>query len=182
MIIHILEQPITQVDCQAAVLYLYSDMRPPKGATGTVDWYMNGFISKLIKQGKISGQPQEVVMLATQGRILSPKALLLGMGRSVDMQLDRILPVWKQGALTLCHTGICQLATSIPFAENWGWDVGATVKGMIEGLIQGVEEAGKNVREFRLYLTNFDELRTKQNKDRARLCLKSIKQVSLIGY
>ncbi len=182
MIIQILEQPIIWVNCDAALLYLYSDVHPPKGATGTVDWYMCGFISRLIKEGKISGQFQDVVMLATQNRIAACKALLLGMGSTVEMQADKVFSVWKQAALTMCDVDILQLVTTVPFHESWKWDVGDTVSGMLEGLIQGIEEAGKNVREFKLYITNFNDLKTKKNKDQVRKSLKSIKQVSLIGF
>ncbi len=182
MIIQILEQPIIRVNCDAVFLYLYSDVRPPKGATGTVDWYMCGFISRLIKAGKISGQFQDVVMLATQNRIAARKALLLGMGPTVDMQADKVFSVWKQAALTMCDVDIFQLVTTVPFNEKWNWDVGDAVSGMLQGLIQGIEAAGKNIREFRLYITNFNDLKTKKNKEQVRKSLKSVKQVSLIGF
>jgi hypothetical protein len=143
---------------------------------------MNGFISKLIKQGKISSRFQDVVMLATQSRIAAPKALLLGMGCCADMQVDKFYSIWKQAALTMCDTNIYQLATSIPFHEDWSWPVSDTVGLMLKGLVQGIEAAGKNIREFRLYLTNFADLKTKKNKEQVRQCLKSIKQLSLIGY
>lgn len=182
MIIRILDQPIFQVNCDVMVLYLFSDMRPPQGATGMVDWYLNGFISKLIKQGKITGEFQDIIMVATQNRIAAPKALLIGMGARRDLQVDKIFSAWKQAAQTICSTDVCQVATSIPFDEDWSWEVGKTTKRMLEGLIQGIEEAGKNVGEFKLHLTNFGDLKTKKNKDQVRICLKSMKQVSLIGY
>jgi hypothetical protein len=182
MIINILEQPITQVDSQAAVLYLYSDMRPPKGAAGMADWYMNGFISKLMKQGKISGRLNEVALLATQGRIAAPKALILGMGATVEMRVDMISAVWKQALLTMCNTDIYQFVTSIPFVKEWNWGAGETVKNMMQGVMLGIKEAGRNIREFSLSITNFADLTTKENKDQVCRCLKSIEHVSLLGY
>jgi hypothetical protein len=182
MIINIVHQPITQIDCQAAVFYIYSDIRPPKGPSGTVDWYMNGFISKLIKQGKITGRLNEIALLATQGRIMAQKALLLGLGHSKDVQLDMIYNVWKQGMSALCATDIYLFATSIPFISDWGWGAGDTVKRMMQGITRGIESAGRNIREFKLSLTNFSDLMTKENKDQACNSLKSMKKISLLGY
>ncbi len=182
MIIQILDQPIFKVDCDVVALHLFSDMRPPKGATGTVDWYLNGFISKLIKQGKIKAGLQDMIMMATQNRIGAPKVLLLGMGSRMDLQVDKIFSVWKQAAEAMCSTGVHHVATSIPFDEDWDWEVRDTTNRMLKGLIEGIKESGKNIREFKLYLTNFNDLKTKENKEQAHLCLKSIKQVNLIGY
>jgi len=182
MIVQIVDQPINLINCQVAVLYLYSDMRPPKGATGTVDWYMNGFISKLIWEGKITGRPQELVMIATQGRIITPRVILLGMGPKKNFKLKNIYPIWKKASLSICHTKLCQLVTTIPFAREWSWEVGQGVEEMMRGLLAGIRQAKQNIRDFRLYLTDFDELGTKANKDSARQALRSFAELELLGF
>ncbi len=182
MIIQILDQPITQINCDALVLYLYSVSRPPKETAGTVDWYMNGFISRLIKAGKITCAHSEIVMVATQGRMIAPRALLLGFGNPPEVKLNDIMLLWKQAALNLCFTDNYHIAASIPYVKEWKWSTYDTVDMMMQGLLSGIADAGKNIRDFKLHLTNFAGLKTKENKDQARLSLKSIKEVSLIGY
>ncbi|MEQ8161652.1 MAG: leucyl aminopeptidase, partial [Smithellaceae bacterium] len=44
-------------------LGIFSDEKPPRGVCGFIDWRLNGFISREIKQGRILGRFGEKVII-----------------------------------------------------------------------------------------------------------------------
>lgn len=70
-------------------LGIFSDEKPPRGICGFLDWRLNGFISREIKQGRISGEFSEKVVIPFPGRISTEILLLFGMGSLVEFNYDR---------------------------------------------------------------------------------------------
>jgi len=73
---------IDKIETEAIVLLFFSDERPLKGATGLIDWRMNGSISRLISEGMISGEKGEATLILPNKRIKSKKILMAGLGDS----------------------------------------------------------------------------------------------------
>jgi len=73
---------IDKIETEAIVLLFFSNERPLKGATGLIDWRMNGSISRLIAKGMISGEKGEATLILPNKRIKSPKILMAGLGDS----------------------------------------------------------------------------------------------------
>jgi hypothetical protein len=71
-------------------LGIFSDEKPPRGICGFIDWRLNGFISREIKQGRISGEFQEKVVIPFPGRIHTEILLLCGLGKLSEFNYDRI--------------------------------------------------------------------------------------------
>ncbi len=180
MIVQILEQPIQNVEGDAVILHLVENARPPKGATGTVDWYLNGFISRLIRDGHVRKYRDEMILIATQRRIRVPRLFLLGVGESGRFDPGRLASQWYKASQTICHMKLYQLVTAIPILKDQ--PVGLVVENFMLGLLEGIKDFHENTRHFRLLIANFDELETKSNKDQAREKIKSFKQVELLGF
>ncbi len=73
---------IDKIETEAIVLLFFSNERPLKGATGLIDWRMNGSISRLISKGMISGEKGEATLILPNKRIKSKKILMAGLGDS----------------------------------------------------------------------------------------------------
>ncbi|HQP33829.1 MAG TPA: M17 family peptidase N-terminal domain-containing protein [Polyangiaceae bacterium] len=61
---------------------VFTDLLPPKGLLGLVDWRMAARVSRHIETGEISGRPGELVMIPGKPRIPFEKLLLLGAGEA----------------------------------------------------------------------------------------------------
>ncbi len=77
--------PIDEVPSQVALTTFYEDIRPLKGSTSLIDWRLNGRLSDLILQGKISGAFAEAVIMPAQGRLSAKEILLFGLGSSSEL-------------------------------------------------------------------------------------------------
>jgi hypothetical protein len=72
-------------------LGVFSDEKPPRGICGFIDWRLNGFISREMQQGRISGELTEKVAIPPNpGRIGSELLLLFGLGPLAEITYDRI--------------------------------------------------------------------------------------------
>ena len=72
------------------VLGVFADERPPCGICGFIDWRLNGMISKEIKQGRISGDFEEKIVIPFPRRIGTEILLLFGLGNISDINYDKI--------------------------------------------------------------------------------------------
>ena len=82
--------PPDQQSHKCLVLGFFSDEKPPRGICGLMDWRLNGMISREIKQGHISGEFQEKVIMPYPERISSDFLFLFGLGCLPDISYDRM--------------------------------------------------------------------------------------------
>lgn len=80
MKINALFHDVTRVEADILVAPLWSDLRPPRGLAGRADWYLCGFLSRLILEDRLRGEPGETTLVAVQGRFHAPRLLLVGLG------------------------------------------------------------------------------------------------------
>ena len=81
--------PIDEVPGQMALATFFEDVRPLKGSTSLIDWRLNGRLSDLILQGRISGEFSESLIMPSQGRLATREILLFGLGHSGQMDEKR---------------------------------------------------------------------------------------------
>lgn len=77
--------PIDEVPGRVALATFFEDVRPLKGSTSLIDWRLNGRLSDLILQGRISGEFSESLIMPSQGRLAAREIFLFGLGRSKDL-------------------------------------------------------------------------------------------------
>jgi hypothetical protein len=75
---------------ECLALGLFADEKPPRGTSGFIDWRLNGMISREIKQGRISGEFKEKIIIPFPKRIGAEILLLFGLGNSQDINYDKI--------------------------------------------------------------------------------------------
>jgi len=70
------------VQCDIAVLCLYSDDWPLRGVPSFIDWRLNGKISKLKEKGWITSRKGEKILCTLNKKFPFEKLLIIGMGVS----------------------------------------------------------------------------------------------------
>ena len=66
--------------CEALAVPLFSDERPLAGVLGLVDWRMCGFVSRMLLEGRIAGEPNEHVLLPGRPKLAMEKLFVFGLG------------------------------------------------------------------------------------------------------
>lgn len=84
---------------------MWSDVRPCDGVAGLCDWRLAGKISELQRNGFLSGQHGEVLMLPGRPRLSFEKVLLFGAGNRDDFDEDRFRLVMRHMLSTIA--GLC---------------------------------------------------------------------------
>src|SRR3989338_6290168 len=82
MIVQNSSLPVDKIEADVVALTFFEDERPLRGVAGLADWRMNGALSRLILNETLSGKEGESLLMSTDGRILSPRLLLFGLGET----------------------------------------------------------------------------------------------------
>lgn len=114
-------------------LGIFSDEKPPRGICGFIDWRLNGFISREMKDGRILGEFQEKVIIPFPGRISTEIILLCGLGPLAEFTYERI------------YTSAYEIAGAVDgmLLNNFAFDLpgenrsALTTAGIVETMITG---------------------------------------------
>ncbi len=74
---------LPQIDalrCEALALPFFRDERPLRGALGLLDWRMCGFVSRLLRSGRVEGAELETVLIPGRPKLSMDKLFLIGLG------------------------------------------------------------------------------------------------------
>lgn len=91
--------PVDEVPGRLALATFFQDIRPLKGSTGLIDWRLNGRISGLIMQGRLSGQFSESLIMPSGGRLASRELMIFGLG---------LAPEWNEQKTEQAFTRLIQ--------------------------------------------------------------------------
>lgn len=81
---------IVDYQCDTLIVNLFQGVRSPAGATGAVDAALKGAISRLIKQGEITGKLGETLSIHTFGRMPAERVIIVGLGEAGQCTLETI--------------------------------------------------------------------------------------------
>ncbi len=131
-------QDITRVKADILVAGITTDVRPPRGLAGKVDWYMGGFLSRQILGGKLDGRPGVMTMIAIQGKLLTPRLLLVGVGAAMTQEdaAGHFRPLGD----TIRELGLQKVALEIPAIETPKSGVYDIVRGVMKGFRRAFKE------------------------------------------
>ena len=82
--------PIDEVPGHVTLATFFEDVRPLKGSTSLIDWRLNGRLSDLIIQGKISGHFSESLIMPSQGRLATKDIFIFGLGTAGEVSEKRL--------------------------------------------------------------------------------------------
>lgn len=133
------------------VLGIFSDEKPPRGICGLIDWRINGFISREMKAGRISGEFREKVIIPFPGRVGAEILLLFGLGPLVEFNYEKIYSSAYEIAETVSGMKINDFAFDLQGENRSNLPLAAVVESMVTGffdyLSRDVEKlAGMTIR------------------------------------
>ncbi len=121
-------------ECELLVTGFFQDERPLKGTCGLIDWRLNGTISHLVKDGRISGDWQETTLIPSQGRVIPPLILFLGLGKIRDYSTLRLRDLFPRLFDTLRNLRSSKVCLSFPSDEKYNVDSGKSAEVLLEGM------------------------------------------------
>jgi Cytosol aminopeptidase family, N-terminal domain len=121
-------------ECELLVTGFFQDERPLKGTSGLIDWRLNGTISQLVKEGRISGEWQETTLIPSQGRVIPPFILFLGLGKVRDYSTLRLRDLFPRLFDTLRNLKSSKVCLSFPSDEKYNVDCGKSAEVLLEGI------------------------------------------------
>ena len=123
MQIKLTTESLDRLPHESLVLGFFSDERPPKGNGGFVDWRLNGLVSRLIADGKISGSFSEKVLIESQRRIPPQKIVLFGLGKRRELSYETLREAGARMAETAVQIHCYDFAVEVPGAGRSLLDV-----------------------------------------------------------
>jgi len=121
-------------ECELLVTGFFQDERPLKGTSGLIDWRLNGMLSHLLKQGRMSGEWQESILIPSYGRVIPPLILLLGLGKVRDYSTLRLRDLFPRFFQTLRNLKSSRVCLSFPSNEKYNVDCGKSAEVLLEGM------------------------------------------------
>lgn len=129
---------IAEVEAGAIIVNLFEGVAQPGGATGAVDKALDGAITALIADGEIKGKLAETTVIHTLGRMPAARVVVVGLGKSKDLDLDRVRRVSGTVCTRLRRIGVKDAATIVHGAGIGGLDPSSAAQALAEGALLGL--------------------------------------------
>jgi len=155
--LHVVSQPALEVPAELLVVPLCEDIQPVKGFIGQLDWWLNGQISRLYKSRKFTGAVGRRALAPSLHWLPFSKLMLLGMGQSGELSSARIVEVHRAlpSVLESLRVGSATVMGYCPDVR--GFDSALYAFAMAEGLLQGIDECGHQLRLSKVSVPVDDE-------------------------
>ncbi len=124
--------PVERVFSQCAVCFFLEDIRPLRGGVGKVDWAMNGKISRLVREKKVTGAFMESALIRPGRMLACEKLLIVGMGPTAACTSDIILKLGQKLFQTLVNLRVKDISLSL----SLGWEE-MRIETFAENLMMG---------------------------------------------
>ncbi len=136
---------IIEVPVDAILVNLFEGVKTPGGATDAVDKALGGAISQLISQGEIKGKLNEVTVIHTLGRIKPTRVVVVGLGKQLELTLDKVRGVMAIACRLLRQIGAKRIATISHGAGIGEVDPEGAAQAILEGAILGLYSFRKHL-------------------------------------
>jgi hypothetical protein len=121
-------------ECDVLVTGFFLDERPLKGSSGLVDWRLNGRLSRLIIEKRLTGEWKETILIPSEGRVIPRMILLLGLGRVKEYSYPRLRELSPFLSETLQKLNISSACFSLPYGDHTSVDCARSAEILIEGM------------------------------------------------
>lgn len=113
---------VEEIQADLLVTTYFQDLGSPKGATGMIDWRLNGFLSRSIVQKRITGAKGEITLVPLNQKFSSQRMILMGLGKWRDYtisELRSMLPALQKAVTDMKPQHVC---FCIPRALNESYE------------------------------------------------------------
>jgi hypothetical protein len=121
-------------ECDVLIIGFFEDERPLRGSSGWIDWRLNGMLSHFLIEKKLNGDWKETTLIPSQGRVIPPMILLLGLGKVREYSYLRLRELSPHLLETLKKLNTSNICLSLPYEENYNVDCGKLAEVLIEGI------------------------------------------------
>lgn len=128
---------IINIKCDLLVVNVFEGLKVPGGATAVVDKKLSGAIVDLIKSGEISGKLGEVNLIHTQGKLPARQVLVVGLGKSVEFELDKVRIAASAAVSEAKRIKARNVATVVHGAGIGGLKIPEAAQALVEGSLIG---------------------------------------------
>ncbi|UCE85069.1 MAG: hypothetical protein JSU66_12020 [Deltaproteobacteria bacterium] len=133
-------QVLESVRADLAVATFFAGDRPLRGDAGRADWRLLGLLSALLREGRLHGEPGEVMLVPTLGRLRAPRLLLLGLGARADLGYPQIEAATRDAILRGVALRCGRLALSAPGGADPALPPARTGEAVLRGAVAALHE------------------------------------------
>jgi hypothetical protein len=134
-------------ECDVLVSGFFQDERPLQGSIGWIDWRLNGTLSRIVAEKRLTGEWRETTLIPSQGRLAPRLIFLIGLGKSKEYSYIRVrdLPVYLLESLEKLRTpNVC---ISLPYDEKYNVDCGKLTEILVEGIVDCLDSQAHSFDE-----------------------------------
>lgn len=116
----VIDLPADRMEGDVVVAFFFQDQRPLEGASGLLDWRLNGRLTELLAEKLVEGQSGERVIVANNGKLNADWVLFIGGGSIQSWQayvvralLEQVLEICRNAGfrrVSLCFPDDCGLS------------------------------------------------------------------------
>lgn len=128
------KDPIDLQECDLLIMGLFQDERPLRGSMGWIDWRLNGMLSRLLIEKRLTGEWRERILIPSQGRISPALILIFGLGEKKEYSYLSVREKVPFVVETLKNLKLFHLCLSLPYGEEVNVDCGKLSEVFLEGL------------------------------------------------
>ena len=135
-------QDITRVKADMLIAGITTDVRPPFGLAGRVDWYLGGFVSRQILGGVLDGSPGAMTLVAIRDKLLTPRLLLVGLGKSAGLRPADAAVHFRGLGMVVRELGLQRVALEVPAIETPRTGSHEILRSVMEGFRKAFDNQG----------------------------------------
>lgn len=131
--------PIERARADLAVVGVYADERPLRGATGRADWRLCGRLSRLVAAGRLEGTRGEAVLVPTRGGLRAPLLVALGLGPREAFSAHYWEAVTEDAIARGLRLGAVAIALPLPDGEFGDFALLQRAEALVAGAARALE-------------------------------------------
>jgi hypothetical protein len=149
-------------ECDVVATGFFQDERPLQGASGWIDWRLNGMLSRFLIDKRITGSWKETVLIPSEGRTVPRMILLVGLGKMREYSSLRVRELFQHLLNTLKKLEISSLCISFPHGEDYHLDCSKLVRVVMEGMADWIGQGKGEIdvewaKSLRVYFAEGEE-------------------------
>lgn len=106
-------EPLTELTADGIIIFYFKNQRKLTGSAAEADRLLEHQISRLVAEGEVRGELAEVTILHTWGKLAAKRVIILGLGESEKLNMDRIRKAIAVAARKADSIGIKELAIGV---------------------------------------------------------------------
>lgn len=111
--LHLLDNPVDLFEGEVVAALFFADERPLRGPQALLDWRLNGLLTDLLLQGRVSGSTGEHVLVRSNGKISADRVLFVGGGSCQVLGDEACRGLLRHLLATCCRAGFTRIALGL---------------------------------------------------------------------